>query len=1123
MHKRGNALWFSPTDLVHYQTDPFIAWMDRCALEAPGRFEPDEESEEQVLIRQMGIEHERRFVAQLRAGGSEPLDLSAAEDPLRATLEAMRAGAAMIYQGALSLDPFRGVPDFLARVDTPSALGGWSYEVWDAKLARSPKPHYLIQLCCYAEMLEAIQGRRPEEAAVVLGVSDPLRKHRRFRTDDYFYYYLQLKKAFLGQQESFGLENMPEVPALRDCGRWNGAAARILEQRDDLSLVANIRRSQIRKLRAAGVATVHLLARNRTRVRGIQPSTLDRLRAQARLQLGSRGRDRPLFEVLAPNPEAGCAGLAALPPPSPGDVYFDMEGYPLGEVNLEYLFGACHHEGGGLAFTDWWAVTHDLEKAAFEGFVRWAHARWKQRPDLHVYHYAAYEVTALRRLMGTHGSCEREVDDLLRNGVFVDLYRIVSQSLLIGEPAYSLKNAEKLYQPARQGDVATAGDSMVRFQKWLAGPDGQDWRTSSILRGIRDYNEADCRSTAALAEWLRARQAENGIRYEPRGAPPPGPREETGRRELLAAQLLSNLPADPSQARLQQMLAWLLEFHRRELKPAWWRRFDWQAMTTEELIEDPDCLGGLRRTLRPPFGIARSAGYEYEFERGQETKLHAGAKCLVAADLSRVELAELDFEKGLAVLKSTRTDLPAQCSLIPDEIVDPKVIQQSIERVAEGYLVSGGVAPALTSFLLRRPPRLRGREGGPLTGESERPHQSAIRAAALLDHSALCLQGPPGCGKTYTAARMIASLIAGGKKVAITSNSHKAINLLLKEAAALLPNVDAVKYGGEDEAADLPERIVRLKNADIEDASAAVLAGGTAWAFSRPGAAGRFDYLFIDEAGQVSSANLAGMSPAARNLVLLGDQMQLSQPVQGSHPGESGLSALDYFLPGAAVIPPDLGIFLPRTFRLHPRLCRFISAAVYEDRLLPEPVTESRVLVLPRDNRGRIRKPAGILFVPAEHEDNVYESEEEADLIAELFAELLELQATTPDGQTRRLAMDDILVVAPYNLQVNLIERKIPGARVGTVDRFQGQQAPVVILSMCSSAGDSSPRGIPFLFSRNRLNVALSRAETLAIVVANPALARTPCTTVEQVKLVNLFCRAVEEGAPEEEALRAGS
>jgi uncharacterized protein len=248
--------------------------------------------------------------------------------------------------------------------------------------------------------------------------------------------------------------------------------------------------------------------------------------------------------------------------------------------------------------------------------------------------------------------------------------------------------------------------------------------------------------------------------------------------------------------------------------------------------------------------------------------------------------------------------------------------------------------------------------------------------------------------------------------------------------------------------------------------------------------------------------------------------MQLGQPIQGSHPGDSGLSALDYLLQSHPTVSDDFGIFLRRTWRMHPDICSFISSAVYEDRLGYQAYTASRVLT------GRVPewldRPAGLFYVPVEHEGNVYESAEEEDRIASLVNDLLRASVRSAEGATRRLTPEDILIVAPYNLQVRRLERRLSGIRVGSVDKFQGQEAAVVILSMCASAGDSSPRGIEFLFNRNRLNVAISRAQTLAIVVGSPALARTACTTIEQMRLVNLYCRAAQEGAPAVEAVGVG-
>jgi uncharacterized protein len=242
--------------------------------------------------------------------------------------------------------------------------------------------------------------------------------------------------------------------------------------------------------------------------------------------------------------------------------------------------------------------------------------------------------------------------------------------------------------------------------------------------------------------------------------------------------------------------------------------------------------------------------------------------------------------------------------------------------------------------------------------------------------------------------------------------------------------------------------------------------------------------------------------------------MQLGQPTQGAHPGESGLSCLDYLLQGHATIPPDMGVFLGETRRLHPDVCAFISGGIYEDRLRPHPCTVNRVVRLPPAGGQRIRKEAGIVFVPVEHDGNAQASDEEVAVIQEIVAELLGRTLTDEHGRpTRPLALTDILLVAPYNMQVRRLTQALgPTARVGSVDKFQGQEAPVVIVSMCASSGDASARGIDFLFSPNRLNVAISRAQSLAIVVGSPRLARARCGSVGQMRFVNLFCRVVEAG-----------
>ncbi len=1114
---------FSPSDLITFLESPFASWMDRLALERPGTATPDGEGATARLVMDMGLEHERRFVETLRAQGKDVVDVAAAPDRFAATLEAMRTGREVIYQGALAFEDFAGYSDFLVRTDVPSDLGAWSYEVWDTKLARHARPYYLVQLCAYAEMLEHIQERRPAEVSVVLGTNERVA----YRTDDYFFFYRVLKRAFLEMQAAFDPARRPLPEAGADHRRWTELAERILEERDHPSRVANITSLQVRRLEATGIRTMRDLADSTIeRVPRMDAAVLARLRAQARLQIASVGLERPVWELVPPDPSDPRRGLALLPPASPGDIFFDMEGYPFAEGgSLEYLFGACVAEpGGALAFHDFWAHDRAAERRAFEAFVDWAFARFERDPAMHVYHYASYEVTALRRLSTQYATREREIDRLLRAEAFVDLYQVVRQALRIGEPRYSLKNVEHLYRPRREGDVATAADSVVEYRRWLEARDGADWRTSAILRAIRDYNRADCESTAELVSFLRAGQARAGIAW----IEPPRAAEATARAKEekvtpageLARRLLGSIPedeaaraADAGRWRVRELLAHLLTFHGREDKPMWWALFDRWAATDEELREDLDCLAPLERTERPPVRANRSFLYEYRFDPDQDTKLAEGSKCYFLGDFDTgCAIETLDPDAGIVTIKlgPSKAPPPARIRLVPDEYVNSDKIRDSIHRMALVYERTGELPPAIGDLLHRRPPRLLGRTpGAPVLRGDLDPLEAAIEAVSLLSESALCIQGPPGTGKTHTAARIIVRLIERGFRIGVASNSHKAILKLMTESdrAAAERGVDlrAAKVGGDEDDPAIDDgdfdHVGSVKDLDLSSRYGPRLVGGTAWAFAAPEAAGRFDYLFVDEAGQVCIANLLGMAPAARNLVLMGDQMQLSQPCQGAHPGDSGLSGLEYVLAGHATIPPTLGIFLGVSRRLHPDLCAFISGAVYEDRLTSHP-----------DTARLVAGEAGLRFVPIEHDGNAQASDEEVAAVRALVARLLGRPLTDPRRPTRPLALDDILIVAPYNMQVRKLKAALPGARIGSVDKFQGQEAPVVIVSMCASSADAG-RGIDFLFSPNRLNVAISRAQCLAFVVGSPLLARTRCGTVGQMKLVNLYCRIVEEGS----------
>jgi hypothetical protein len=380
------------------------------------------------------------------------------------------------------------------------------------------------------------------------------------------------------------------------------------------------------------------------------------------------------------------------------------------------------------------------------------------------------------------------------------------------------------------------------------------------------------------------------------------------------------------------------------------------------------------------------------------------------------------------------------------------------------------------------------------------------RLVSDLDRSHLVVQGPPGSGKTWTGARLIAHLLRSGKRVGVTATSHKAIHNLLFEVerVAATEGVDfkgLKKSSGSEETVFSGARIESSGDtADFADPEVRLLAG-TAWLFARAELDGEVDYLFVDEAGQVSLADALAVGTSARNVVLLGDPVQLAQVTQGTHPPGTGVSVLEHLLGDAHTIPPDSGVFLERTFRLHPDVAAFVSAAFYDGRLHAAEGCE----------RQATEFGTGLRFLPVEHEGNRRSSVEEAERVRLAIEEMLGGSFTDSKGRTRPLRVDDFMVVAPYNAQVHCLLEALPdGVPVGTVDKFQGQEAPVVFFSMASSSGEDVPRNMEFLFSRNRLNVAVSRARCLAILVASPKLLDIRCRNVDQMRLANALCLFVE-------------
>jgi len=1162
---------FSATDLVGFLACEHLTDLERAALaglvERPQRVDPELD---RVVTR--GEQHERRFLAELRADGRTIEEIRVPQDVDRgtghraaadATVAAMRAGVDVIYQATFFDGRWLGFADFLRRVEVPSDLGAWSYEVWDTKLARHTKGSAVLQLALYSAQLARLQGREPELMHVALGGSARTVDH--LRVADYAAYV----RAILAQFDAVTAGPAPVTypPASRpdpvehcDICRWSQVCETQRRAVDDLSLVAGISAHQRTALRARDVPTRTALGELPLPMwpplEGTTPASLARVHEQARLQVaGDAVRPDVLAERIPPSglrdgslePDRG---LLSLPAPSPGDLFFDIEGDPFAlDDGIDYLFGVLEPglvgADGEPAFHAWWSieaddVTLDAERRAFEGLIDFFIARLDADPSLHIYHYAPYEPTAMRRLMGRYGTRELEVDRLLREGRFVDLFRAVRQGIRASVESYSIKRLEPLYGFHREVDLRDAGSSIAAFEEWLelGGPEsGLGARDPAILERIRRYNRDDCVSNHLLRDWLEGQRealaGELGLAAVDLPRPTPGPEPPESLSEALqrVADVTERLTAGVSEdaglrtpeQHASWLLAQLLSWHRREEKAGWWELLHLLGeLTDDERVASSVALGGLE-WIREVGTLKKSVVHRYRFppqehdiEEGMQVRApdpDGAAFGVNPGTVVKVDNAEqvVDLKQGPSVRDLRPT------ALVPYPFTGSQTHKDSLLRtgrwVAEHGIAAPGPVAAARRLLLRLPPRLGQGPGEPLVRAGELDRDAARRLVPALREDYLAIQGPPGSGKTTLGAELIVDLVVAGKRVGVTANSHKVIGLLLDKADACARargvTVRIGQKGTDEDCTSVAARCFK-DNAAARAALAARevdVVGATTWLWTREDMVQSVDVLFVDEAGQMSLANVVASAPAADSLILLGDPQQLDQPLQGSHPPGADRSALAHLLDDERTMPPAMGLFLERTWRLHPLICAFTSQVFYEDRLQPEPGRERQRLLGVAPLTG-----AGLRFRGVTHAGNDNESVEEAAVVARLVRELAAAGATWVDaeGLERPVGIGDVLIITPYNAQVAAIARALQGANVGTVDKFQGQEKPVSIYSMATSSADEAPRGMEFLYSLNRLNVATSRAQCVTAVVASPDLLRVRCRNPRQMRLANALARYLE-------------
>jgi predicted RecB family nuclease len=1099
-------LVLSPTDLTKHLACPHITTLDLAYLDSPPDGGPEGADDALNLIFGKGSDHEKAYLQRLREAGRTiaeiptRYDLAGRIEAEQQTLDAMRDGVDVVYQATFYDGQWGGQADFLLRTNRRSDLGNWAYDIADTKLARRLKVPALLQMATYAERLSVLQGVPPEFLTVITG--DGTERH--WRLADVASYAQRARsrlRAAVHDQPS----TLPQPVASCSQCRWTTHCSNQWEQDDDLCLVAGMRNDHRQSLIAVGISTLTDLGKTDPAdlPARIGKPTRERLTQQARLQLDERTTGEPTCELL--RPEAG-KGLLALPSRNPGDVYLDFEGDPFAHngAGREYLAGLWDRAG---TFTAWWAHSFQDEQTLTEQLIDDLTGRLKAHPDMHIYHYAAYEQSALKRLTGRHGTREIELDTLLRGQRFVDLYAVVRQGLRISKGSYSIKKVEDFYwedtRKARSdAEIVDAMTSVVEYERFLV-EDEQTVR-DAILDSIQAYNREDVRSTHDLHDWLEKRRTELEAKEKATFARPEvsdGAASDQGSAAEQAEEALAERLREAGQPLLSGLVGW----HRRENRPKWWEFFRVEGLDDEQLIQDGSTIGGLSTPV-PDGQVKASLLWRYNFEP-QDCKLSVGRSAMDVdqphAPLGTV--VELDPVAGYIVLKRSKKTPPAQPrGFGPEGPINVAVLQASIARV--GAQVLAGQWPLGRALLQRQVP-------SPLqTNPGETRSELVVRAGRSLTGQVLAVQGPPGSGKTTTGAKLIRALLDDGLTVGVTALSHQVINNLLSEVGR-----PALQKWEEQDGASGQITIVEANDAIVGPLSArtANLVGGSAWLWARPDMQNLVDVLVIDEAGQFSLANAIAVSPAARSMVLLGDPQQLTQPTQAVHPEGAGISALDHLLDGHETIPPDRGVFLDKTYRMHPEITAFVSQTSYDGRLGSIGGLEAQRVLAPGALSG-----SGLRWLPVAHQGNTSASDEEADVVAALVGDLCRGTWLDAKGVERPLSLEDVLVVAPYNRQVARLLAKLPhGARVGTVDKFQGQQAPVVIYSTASSSADEAPRGVGFLYDLHRLNVAVSRAKALTVIVASPELLDAQVHTPEQLRAVNALCHFAEEATPTREDL----
>ena len=1130
MKIKNNKFFVSPSDLNNFVACKYTVLNEIKYHNKEIRKSPDRANDK--LWKEMGVEHEKRHYKILKEKYKKSITIKSdlnEKDRFDETVRAIQKGYDLIYHAYLIDDNLRGEADFLIKCDTKSDLGDYSYEVYDTKITRNLKPRHITQITAYSDMLGKIQKVLPEKMYLIDGSDE----YHSFKTIEYIDLFNHSKKEFIKFLSNISKEKIyPEKCSYCNLCDWKDECDKTWENDNYINLVAGSNKSQIEKLKKNKIRTVEQLSKTKLTAIDlkINAESFKKIQLQAQLQEEKRNTGEDKIVIL--DSDFG-KGFYKLPKPDDGDVFFDIEGYPRMDRPFEYLHGLYYKDKGKLKFKDLWAKNYnkESEKNIFIELINFLEKRFIEYPNAHIYHYASYEKRAIRELATSYSSefpkGDIVNDDLLRKEKYVDLFSIVSQSIRTSERDLSLKSIEKFYNFKRKADIVKADDSVIKYDNWIAT------KNEKYKQDIINYNEEDCISTYLLREFLVKNKPENidwFVKQEEitkEGEEPNKYRRKASNklsREEVEVDLNNRLEKKKNKTnkKFVENLKNFIGFHWKSNKPEFWEVFDRAEKTHLELEDDTECIANSVLIDDKPKVTEDGFIYSYRFN-DQNYKQKEGKSAFDAHQikgLGTIYSIEENFpDKNIVkiLVSKRRKNIEMPSLLTLGNTMPPQVHQhdQALNKFLEDYILNDGENyKSIMDMLERKEPDIKNiKSGSILIEENKDLITQSIEIVKNLNNSYLTIQGPPGTGKTYTSAKIIIELMKAGKKVGVTSNSHEAIKTLLIaiEQQAVDQNYE---FSGmrKSKSSDKHEwkfirNVTTGKPLNMDSYS---LFAGTSWFFVDPRMNKTLDYLFIDEAGQVALGTTIANATSADNLVLIGDQMQLSQPMRAKHEGYARMSSLDFILEDDDTISTDKGVFLNVTRRLNKKICNYISTSFYDSRLTSDPITETRSVNLKLDPI----KDEGLFYVPIDHNGCSQRSDEEADLVEKVFNKIVNKEYKS-ENITGKISAKDIMVVAPYNAQANNIRERLKkkfkdDVRVGTIDLFQGQEAKVVLISMTTSDVESLPRHKDFFFSRNRLNVAISRAECVAIIIFNENLLLASASNIKEMKLINSFCKLLE-------------